>query len=67
MPRYEVPKFMGYGDAIQANQTMSSAFKDLSNTSQNFLNYSENQKVENLPQILQLLILLGRLLFQQSM
>lgn len=44
MPRYEVPKFMGYGDAIQANQTMSSAFKDLSNTSQNFLNYSENQK-----------------------
>lgn len=44
MPRYEVPKFMGYGDAIQATQGMSSAFKDLSNTSQNFLNYSENQK-----------------------
>lgn len=44
MPPLKAPTLMGYDTAIQANQSMSNAFKQLSDTSQNYLNYSENQK-----------------------
>lgn len=42
--RVQAPKLMGFGDAIQANQSMTDSFNKLGNISQNFLNYSENQK-----------------------
>lgn len=42
--RVQAPKLMGFGDAIQANQSMSDSFNKLGSISQNFLNYSENQK-----------------------
>lgn len=44
MPPVKAPTLMGYDSAIQANQSMSNAFKQLGDTSQNFLNYSEAQK-----------------------
>lgn len=44
MPQVKAPTLMGYDTAIQANQSMSNAFKQLSDTSQNYLNYSENKK-----------------------
>lgn len=42
--RVQAPKLMGFGDAIQANQSMTDSFNKLGNISQNFLNYLENQK-----------------------
>ena len=45
--RVEVPKFADYSGVIQANQAMSNAFKQLGDTSQDYLNYSE-QKSQNI-------------------
>lgn len=45
--RVEVPKFADYSGVIQANQAMSNAFKQLGDTSQDYLNYSE-QKNQNI-------------------
>lgn len=44
MSRLVAPKLMGFGDAIQANQSMTDSFNKLGDIFQNFLNYSENQK-----------------------
>jgi hypothetical protein len=38
------PKLMDYSAAIQANQSMSNAFKQLGNTSQDYMDYAEKKK-----------------------
>lgn len=40
----QVPKLVGFGEAIQANQSMTDGFGKLGSISQNYLNYAENQK-----------------------
>lgn len=42
--RVEVPKFADYSGVIQANQAMSNAFKQLGDTSQDYLDFSEKKK-----------------------
>jgi hypothetical protein len=42
--RIEPPKLMDYSAAIQANQSMSNAFKQLGDTSQDYLDFSEKKK-----------------------
>ncbi|QKF77160.1 hypothetical protein [Arcobacter defluvii] len=44
MPRYDVPKVMSFGDAIQANQSMMDGFRQLGSISQNYLNQEEQKK-----------------------
>lgn len=46
MPRYDVPKLADYSGAIQANQSMSNAFANLGNQSQDYLKLEE-QKNQN--------------------
>ena len=44
MPKYDVPKFAGFGEAIQANQSMIDGFRQLGSISQNYLNQEEQKK-----------------------
>ncbi len=44
MPRYDVPQLKGFGDAIQANQSMMGAFNNISNQSQDYLKMEEQKK-----------------------
>ena len=44
MPRYDVPQLKGYGDAIQANNSMANAFSSLGNQSQDYLKMEEQKR-----------------------
>lgn len=44
MPRYDVPKLAGFGEAIQANNSMANAFSSLGNQSQDYLKMEEQKK-----------------------
>ena len=44
MPRYDVPQLKGFGDAIQANQSMMGAFNNISYQSQDYLKMEEQKK-----------------------
>jgi hypothetical protein len=44
MPRYDIPKLADYSGAIQANQSMMSAFNNLGNQSRDYLKMEEQKK-----------------------
>lgn len=44
MPKYDVPKLAGFGEAIQANNSMANAFSSLGNQSQDYLKMEEQKK-----------------------